>query len=455
MSAVRDWRYKNHGYPLRPSRLHHFEAMVLDTIRRRALVRPGARVLVAASGGPDSTALLAALTALRDAGALASVHACHVDHQLRASSVEDGAHCAELCSRLGVPLERAQVKVSGASGVQAAARRARYAALRTAAARCGADRIATGHTVGDQAETLAHRLLRGAGARGLAGIPPRRGAVIRPLIDRSRREVLAYLRERGLTWRDDPTNASPRFLRNRIRAELVPVLEALAPGAVRRMARAADLLRDDDTALERLAAGVAPAGARRIDVAALRGVPLAVRRRVVRRLWRAATGSRRGLGADHVEAVLRLVRAKGPRRLALGGGVEARARYGALELGPAEPAAAALAPVPVNGPGTYPLPGRAAVVAIAWSSGDPAPWPLELRTRRPGDRFRPERGRGGKKLKSWLIDRKIPRSRRDALVVLADAGGRVLWLPELGARAAGTGALHVEWQAAPGKQAGA
>ncbi|HEX9289941.1 MAG TPA: tRNA lysidine(34) synthetase TilS, partial [Anaeromyxobacteraceae bacterium] len=98
---------------------------------------------------------------------------------------------------------------------------------------------------------------------------------------------------------------------------------------------------------------------------------------------------------------------------------------------------------------------RAAVVAIAWSSGDPAPWPLELRTRRPGDRFRPERGRGGKKLKSWLIDRKIPRARRDALVVLADAGGRVLWLPELGARAAGTGALHVEWQAAPGKQAGA
>src|SRR6266540_778124 len=217
MSTVREWRYKNHGYPLRPSRLHHFEAMVLDTIRRRALVRPGARVLVAASGGPDSTALLAALTALRDAGALASVHACHVDHQLRASSVEDGAHCAELCSRLGVPLEQAQVTVSGASGVQAAARRARY----------GADRIATGHTVGDQAETLAHRLLRGAGARGLAGIPPRRGAVIRPLIERSRREVLAYLRERALTWRDDPTNASPRFLRNRIRAELVPVLEAL------------------------------------------------------------------------------------------------------------------------------------------------------------------------------------------------------------------------------------
>ncbi|HEX7624999.1 MAG TPA: tRNA lysidine(34) synthetase TilS, partial [Anaeromyxobacteraceae bacterium] len=159
----------------RPSHLDPFEAAVLATVRERRLFGGEARVLVALSGGADSVALLAALAALRGAGALEDVSACHVDHQLRPGSDADGVACAALCAELEVPLVRTPVTVPGGENVQQAARRERYRALRAAAALAGASRIATGHTMGDQAETVLLRLLRGAGARGLSGIPPRRG----------------------------------------------------------------------------------------------------------------------------------------------------------------------------------------------------------------------------------------------------------------------------------------
>src|SRR5512142_114461 len=195
---------------MRKKRLDPFVRAVLGTARRRRLFGPPDVVLVAVSAGPDSTALLGALAALRDRGELAGVAALHVDHGLRPGGAEDAACAAAACARLGVPFESVAVRVT-AGNVQAEARRARYAALRAAAARSGASRIATGHTRTDQAETVLLRLLRGAGARGLAGIPPRRGSIVRPLIDRSRAEGIAFCARAGLAWRDDPTNATPRF----------------------------------------------------------------------------------------------------------------------------------------------------------------------------------------------------------------------------------------------------
>ena len=426
--------------------LHPFEAAVLDTVRRRCHLPPHARVVAALSGGPDSTALLCTLVALRDARLLTEVSACHVDHQLRAGSAADGVFCGELCDRLGVALERVAVTVAPGENVQAAARTARYAALRAAMKRLGASHVATGHTRGDQAETVLHRLLRGSGARGLAAIPARRGVVVRPLIERSRQEILAYLRDRGLGWREDPTNSSTRYLRNRIRSEILPALDALAPGLERRLARTAELLREDDRALERLAARAVPKGAVRVGLAALLELPTAVRRRALRRLWRAASGSRRGLGSQHVEAVMRLLGAAGAKRLALPGGREARIGRGAVEFGYPEPIPAPLPSLELHGPGVYALPG-AGTVEIAWKSNAPPPWPLVARGRRPGDRFRPAGGAGSKKLKAWLIDRKIPRARREALMVIADLDGRVLCVPELGVRAVGAASLEVRWHA--------
>lgn len=314
-------------------RLHPFEAAVLATLRRRDLLSPDARVLVALSGGPDSMALLRALAALKQLGALAALDACHVDHQLRPGSAADGDFCATVCGQLGVPLLRVAVEVGAEGGVQEAARRARYRALRDAARRCGADRIATGHTRTDQAETVLLRLLRGAGARGLAGIPARRGLLVRPLIDLPRREVLDYLGAARAPFLEDPSNASPRYLRNRVRHELGAALEALAPGAERRIARVADLLRDDDRALELAARRLAPRGATEAEVARLRRAPLAVQRRAVRRLWRGATGSRRALEAIHVQAILRLLEPGRTGPVALPGGRAAWCELGRLSLG--------------------------------------------------------------------------------------------------------------------------
>jgi tRNA(Ile)-lysidine synthase len=316
---------------LRLASLRPFERAVVATCRARELpLREGA-VLVALSGGPDSTALAASLAALRDVGACGPVLACHVDHQLRAGSAADADACDALCRSLAIPLHRVRVEVGGGN-VQAAARRARYAALRTVAAETGARFIATGHTRTDQAETVILRLLRGAGARGLAGIPPRRGMLLRPLIDRSRLEILEYLRDRGLSWCEDPSNATPRFDRNRVRREVLPILEDLRPGAEAALARAADLLRDDERALEGLARLHLPRGTGRVSRAELEDVPRAIRTRMVRRLWRDATGSRRSLGAGHVADVLRLLERPGPGRVSLPGGRVAEVRRGILRI---------------------------------------------------------------------------------------------------------------------------
>ncbi len=419
---------------MRTKRLPPYAAAVRATVRRRRLLEPGDRVLVALSAGPDSTALLGALAALRDAGELDSVAALHVDHGLRPGGEDDAACAAEACARLRVPFARTKVKV-GPGNVQAAARRARYAALVAEADRIGATRIATGHTRTDQAETVLLRLLRGAGARGLGAIPPKRGRFVRPLIDRSRAEGIRFLADVGLAWRDDPTNATPRFARNRVRLALWPEILALAPAAERALARAADLAREDERALARRARDLV-GDAAAVELGALARAPAAVRRRIVRRLWRNVTGRAARLEAKHVEAVLALARRRRPGRAALPGGIEARCRYGWLAIGRPSARPPAFPPVEVPGPGRYELPGGSVEIGAARAAA--VPWPLALRTRRPGDRFRPEGGAGTKKLKSWLIDRKVPREERDALVVLA-AGPRVLAVPELSAIAEGLG----------------
>jgi tRNA(Ile)-lysidine synthase len=405
-----------------------FTSGVTDTCRRRHLLGCNDEVLVALSWGADSTALLSALAEMRDAGHVGRLTAVHVDHALRPGSHLDGETCSLVCASLGVPLRRVKVEVRGGN-VQAEARRARYAALRREAARVGATRIATGHTQDDQAETVVLRLLRGSGARGLSGIPPRRGPIVRPLIDRSRAEVIAYVRMHELPHVEDPSNATPRFLRNRVRAEVIPALRALAPHASRALARAADLLRDDERALAGEGRRLAATGSVRVE--GLLAEPVAVRRRVVRDLWRRASGRRADLEARQVESVLALLGRGAPSRAPLSRGFEACIRYGALTIRTAPGTVPVAEPLRIAGPGAHALP-EGGVIEVASAVG--AAWPLWWRGRLPGDRFRPAGGRGSKKLKAWLIDRKVPREVRDALRVLADDAGWILWIPELGAR---------------------
>lgn len=216
----------------------------LATLARRVLVEEarlarGDLVLCAVSGGPDSSALLHVLAGLRDRLGL-RLAACAVDHGLRAGAADEIALAAALAARLDVPIEIARVDVAPGGNLQARARAARHAALRAAAARLEAAVVATGHTADDRAETVLLRLLRGAGPRGLAVLPPRDGLLVRPLIRARRTAVLEHLARHGIEAATDPSNVDPRFLRARVRHELLPLLAALAPRIVASLCDLAD-----------------------------------------------------------------------------------------------------------------------------------------------------------------------------------------------------------------------
>ena len=321
-------------------------AAVDRALRASGAPLAGQRVVLGLSGGADSVALLDALVSLAGRHRLAVV-AAHLDHRLRPASAEDAVFCRRLCEDLGVPLHTAEADVSARArrergGLEQAARRERYRFLRRVREETGAAVIAVAHTRDDQAETLLMRLLRGAGATGLGGMRPRVGRLLRPLLEVSREEVLAHLRERGLGWREDPSNADLRHLRNRVRHELLPYLETRFNPALREgLARTAGLLAAEaaylsgeaDALLERIAR--AEDASIVLDASGLASAPPAVARVAVRQALRRAGGLAR-VRAVHVERILRLARSKGSpgRRLPLPGGREVRYRQGVLCLGP-------------------------------------------------------------------------------------------------------------------------
>lgn len=304
----------------------------------------GETIVVGLSGGADSVALTDALAALRQRRGFRLV-AAHLDHGLRPESSEDAGFCQSLCDALQVPLRAgtAPVRARAAAekgGLEQAARRERYSFLRRVKDDDGAVAIAVAHTEDDQAETLLLRLLRGAGARGLAGMRPRSGDLVRPLLAVSRARVLEHLRARGLGWREDATNADTRHLRNRVRHELIPYLEQRFNPRVREtLARTAALLADEAQHVE-AEAGALLAPAARSDGAALvleraplAAAPPAVARAALREALE-KQGGLAGIGRGHVEGLLRLVRAASPsgRRLVLPGGREARFTHRQLRI---------------------------------------------------------------------------------------------------------------------------
>jgi tRNA(Ile)-lysidine synthase len=209
------------------------------------------RPLALVSGGPDSVALLRVVVALGGEPVV-----LHVDHGLRGEeSGEDAEFVRELCHRLNVRCEVRRLGLEVSSNLQERARDERYRLAEEVAAGMGLGVIATGHTADDVAETVLMNLARGTGLRGLAGIPPVRGRIQRPLIGRTRREVLDYLKELDQPHRTDPTNLTGKYARNRVRLEVLPILEELYPAAAGNIARAALLVREDLEILEELATG--------------------------------------------------------------------------------------------------------------------------------------------------------------------------------------------------------
>jgi tRNA(Ile)-lysidine synthase len=213
--------------------------LVRAALRRDDLVPRGSSVLVAVSGGPDSMALLHVLAGLRrDLGF--GVFAHGVDHGLRTEATAELDMAAAFARKLDVPFGRTRVTVGGGANLQARARTARWEALHAAARSTGAVRIATGHHADDRAETLVMRILRGTTTRGLAVLPPREGERIRPMLRARRSDVDAHVRRHHVPHSLDPSNQDPRFLRVRVRQEILPVLERLNPRVVEHMYALAD-----------------------------------------------------------------------------------------------------------------------------------------------------------------------------------------------------------------------
>ncbi|HEU4370489.1 MAG TPA: tRNA lysidine(34) synthetase TilS [Methylomirabilota bacterium] len=414
------------------------------TLRRHAMLAGGETVLVAVSGGADSVALLHVLSALAPAWRLV-LHVLHVDHGLREDSARDAEFVLALGARLGVPVGVERVRVEPGSA-EAAARAARYAALEAWADRLGAARIAVGHTADDQAETVLMRVLGGAGVRGLAAIPPVRGRVIRPLLEVRRQALREALQAAGLAWVEDPTNRDPKFLRNRIRHELLPLLAAsYRADVVPALATTARLAREAVDALERSAAaelarlGTVEADAVTLSRAALAALPLPVGAEVLRQAA-ARLGSRAPLRAWAHRGLRRVLAVPPPRRPFRLGGVALEVSGDCIRVGARS--AARLATRALSVPGRVELPeiGKAlearlvpaagyalpdAVDRVAFDASG-LPRTLTVRARRRGERFHPF-GAGSRRLKAFLIDAKVPRWER-ARLPLIDAGGEIVWI---------------------------
>jgi len=291
---------------------------------------PGDLVLAACSGGPDSLALAAALAFVAPRAGLRA-GAVTVDHGLQAGSADRAAAVAQTLRGLGLdPVSAVAVTVAGPGGPEAAARTARYAALEQAAAGFGATAVLLGHTLDDQAETVLLGLARGSGPRSLAGMPPRRGVFVRPLLGVRRSVTVAACAALGLTAWSDPHNADRRFARVRVRLDALPALEAaLGPGIAEALARTAGQLRDDAEVLENIASAERGPGDTPLDAASLAGLPGAVRSRVLRSAALAAGCPGGALTAAHVARVDALVTEwRGQRGVDLPGGIRAARRSG-------------------------------------------------------------------------------------------------------------------------------
>lgn len=443
---------------------------ILDSVRRtirdHRLLPHGTRVAVALSGGADSVALL---FLLRDIAGAEGVHvagAVHLNHQLRGADADaDEAFCRELAHALALPIDVERVDVARraretAASIEHAAHTERHAFFDRAAARLGATAVAVAHTKDDQAETFLLRLLRGAGPRGLSGMHPRAGLVVRPLLETSRSDVRDFLRERRITFREDASNADLEIPRNRIRHELLPLLdERFAPGIVDVLVREAAIAREDaaflDAAAQRAAERLTSKGAREVtlDVAALLAEPAAIARRVIRLAQQMVAGPHRFVGFDATEAVRRFVVSKSTGQLDLPGHrVNRRGSHVVLtgSRGREKPPPAPDFLYQLQVPGRVLVPEAFCAISAdmkgvpfgrgldellqagerneALIDAGRLAGPLSVRNRRPGDTFRPLGLGGRKKLQDFFVDAKIDRFAREIAPVIIDAAGRIVWV---------------------------
>jgi tRNA(Ile)-lysidine synthase len=432
---------------------------VVRTVRREGLLRPGARVVAAVSGGSDSVALVRLLVALAGELKICVAGLAHVNHGLRGvASDADEQFCRQLAAEVGLAIHVARVEVRrSVDGMRLspedAARRARYAALRGALRHLSADILAIGHTRDDQAETVLLTLIRGAGTRGTAGIHPRNGVFERPLLDVGRQELRNWLQVHEYRWVDDESNADLRIPRNVVRHVVLPAMTTAAHyDVVGPLSRHAAIARADDEVLETLAVAAAARtvtradGTIRLSGPAVAVEPVAIQRRIVLKVLREAGVTHPGFEA--VEAVREL--ASG-----MGSSLQFKGRIRAHRIGadvvltssrpgipaPARPfryslaipgcvivseAGMAVSAQPREDDGSS-VGATAEAIVDAEAIGQT----VIVRNWMEGDALRPAGLGGRKKLQDVFVDRKVPRGERIRLPLVANSADHVVWVPGL------------------------
>jgi len=436
---------------------------VIRFVNRESLIPEHGRVLVALSGGSDSVALTLLLHEIASTTNFTVVGVVHLNHQLRQASADDELFCRRLAKSLSLPIEvgRADVRSRAKDeqiSLEEAGHLERQTFFKRIACKFRADCVATAHTRNDQAETYLMRLIRGAGPQGLAGIWPRFGKVIRPLLNVSRAELRNYLTCNHQSFREDETNNDVSITRNRIRHELLPFLEErFSPGVIEVIARQSVIARNDSEWLELTAKNIGSTLINYEDeVVGLNAKelcqqPRALASRIVKQALEYVTG--RGIHFIHIEQVLNLADADGSKVSKIDlPGCHVERRNGQIRIG--APQSREVHSFSNQGfsyqlaiPGEVNVPEAGLVISaeqvsgtklnkdklvargdtVTISGGHIVP-PLVVRSWQPGDIFRPLGLDGHKKIQDLFIDRKVIRSERYTVPIVADTNRGIVWV---------------------------
>jgi tRNA(Ile)-lysidine synthase len=439
-----------------------WELRVMEQARADGWWHSGGAVVVAVSGGPDSMALLHLLIVMSKIEPFRIVIA-HVNHQFRgAESDAEAEMVRRAAAEWGVPFETAALDLPSyiadtGMNTQSAAREKRYQFLKEVAHRHACSILLLGHHAGDQAETLIMRMIRGTGPSGLAGIPMRRKEeqleLIRPLLRITKCELLEYCKRNEVPYAVDSSNVDRHYFRNAVRLDLIPLLEKYNPKLQASLVRLADMAAADDDYMEAetlkvFKAGVTPSGEGfRIERRGFRGLHVALQRRLIKLILNCSSNPRQIVDFQHIDEMVAAVTGERPTviRLDIGDGWVLKREYEEVYIGPSVPALPSFAyivdetmeEVAIAETGGYfileRLGGRvhsmpANQLEACFDEGE-LYYPLQIRSRLPGDVLHPHGLNGTKKVQDMFVDAKVPRSYRDRQLLLVDGEGRVLWIP--------------------------
>jgi tRNA(Ile)-lysidine synthase len=423
-----------------------------DTIKKHSMLKGGETVLVGLSGGPDSVCLLAVLHRLKDVFNL-TLHAVYVDHNLRpAETPAEIAYCMELCDDMKVDFRVKSIDVKGhvkerGGNKQEAARDLRYRAFHEAALEIRADRIGLAHNADDQAETVFMRLIRGAGASGLSGIPAKLGPVIRPLLESERRDIEDFLESENIRYVVDSSNLQVDYFRNRFRLLIMPELKKMNPNLIQGVTNTVSVLREEERYLgiivtKTLMKMISRKTDSRIELflSPMESMDIVILRRLLRRGLDETEGLR-GISFTHLEDIIHLVKeGTSGDRIYLPKGIRVIRDYSLLVITSERPRT--IASHEMNVPGEVAIVGAGVVVKASFEEkgedfGDgrrsvlldagSMDFPLRIRPRRPGDCFFPYGFGKRKKLQDFFVDEKVPRDDRDTIPLVL-TGDNIIWV---------------------------